>query len=123
MKDLARTVSLASKHIPLTHLNDPTVFESRNGDVGSVIAFKGVPFDTADHDTLNRYKRQWHHALCQLSDAFSVTVHTCRKKVDVALQGEFSDEFTRSVDARYHQRFKNTVLYLTLRPAVSVCNR
>ena len=44
----------ASIHIPITHLNSPTVFECGNGQVGSTIICQGVPFDTANNDALNR---------------------------------------------------------------------
>ena len=108
---LSQRESSVAKHLHVTHLNEPTVFELDNGQVGSVIKVTGVPFDTATNDELNSYKRTWHHALAMLGDEFCVYSHTIRRKMDIHLTGEFKEEFTREVDEKYHAQFKNTNLY------------
>ena len=101
-----------SKHLPITHLNDPTTFELSNGQVGSVLKLKGVPFDTATNDELNQFRRVKHHALCGVGEDFSIYEHTIRRKLDIHLDGEFDDGFTKTVNEKYHSQFKNTNLYV-----------
>ena len=43
-----------SFHFPVTHLNSPTVFETQNAMVGSVLRLVGVPFETENNEVLNR---------------------------------------------------------------------
>lgn len=100
-----------SRLLPITHLNEPTVFELSNGQVGCVLKLKGVPFDTATNDELNQFRRTKHHAICGLGEEFSVYEHTVRRKLDIHLDGEFPDAFTKSVDKKYHQQFKGANLY------------
>ena len=35
-----------SKHVPITHLNSPTIAETKDGMVFSVLKIEGVPFQT-----------------------------------------------------------------------------
>lgn len=108
---LAKNELGVSKHLHITHLNEPTIFELDNGQIGSVIRIKGVPFDTATHDELNAYKNIKHHAVCVLGDEFCVYEHTLRRKMAAHLDGEFLEEFTHSVNQKYHAQFQNTKLY------------
>ena len=108
---LARQEVGLSKHISLTHLNSPSVFEGRNGEVGSVIKLRGMAFDTSLNQDLNSAKRAWHHALCQVSEDYRVMVSITRRKVDIKLEGEFQDDFSRQVDQEYHAQFHGKNLY------------
>ena len=100
-----------SERIAITHLNSPTIFESQNGQLGSVIKIEGIPFDTASNDTLNSARRTWHHAISLLDDSFFVMVHTIRRRLDVQLEGRFDNEFCREVDSQYHKKFNSAALY------------
>lgn len=100
-----------SKHLHITHLNDPTIFEADNGQIGCTVKIQGVPFDTATNEELNNYKRTWHHALCTMGEEFCIYANTIRRKMDIALDGEFKEQFARAVDRKYHKQFKNTDLY------------
>ena len=100
-----------SKHLPITHLNEPTIFELINGQVGCVLKLKGMPFDTATNDELNQLRRSTHHVICSLGEEFSLYEHTIRRKLDIHLDGKFPDEFTQSVDKKYHKQFKYANLY------------
>lgn len=100
-----------SKHMAITHLNSPTVFENVNGMLGSVIEIKGVTFDTEMPEQLNLYKTTWHRALTALDDRYSVYVTIHRQKEDINLAGEFSNDFCRDIDASYQQPFKENALY------------
>ena len=108
---LARNEIGASKHIPITHLNAPTVFETQSGQVGCVIELAGIAFDTATNEDLNYFRGIWHHALATLGESFCLYSHIIRQKMDVSLTGSFPDAFTHSVDTQYHQQFQKTQLY------------
>ncbi len=100
-----------SKHIPITHLNESTIFELSNGQVGAVLKLKGVPFDTATNEELNQYRRIKHHTICALGEEFSVYEHTVRQKIDINLEGEFKEPFIKEVNEKYQAQFKNRNLY------------
>ena len=95
---IAREEVGVSKHIPITHLNSPTILEARNGSLFSVIKISGVPFDTEKTDTINSYKRAWHRAITALNEKFCVlgTIH--RRKENIHLRGDFTNEFSKLVD-------------------------
>ena len=107
----ARAEVKLSEIIPFTHLNSPTVFECKSGAPGSTIKVEGIPFITEDNATLNRLSAQWHQALINLDEQFIqyVTVH--HKKESLALDGEFSSDFAKQVDEKYHARFKRKALF------------
>lgn len=100
-----------SKHLHLTHLNEPTMFELDNGQIGCTLRLSGVPFDTASNDRLNQYKRTLHQAICQLGESYCFYQTTLRRRLDVALENQFPDEFTETVDKLYHAQFQATPLY------------
>lgn len=101
----------ASKHLGLTHLISPTVFELKNGQVGCTLFVDGVSFDTTTGDELNSYRRTLHHAVSVLGDEFCIYTHTIRRKLQVHLEGKFNDEFCKQVDTKYHQQFTQANLY------------
>ncbi|MDO8954613.1 MAG: VirB4 family type IV secretion/conjugal transfer ATPase, partial [Gammaproteobacteria bacterium] len=103
-------IGLSSK-IPITHLNEATIFESTSAQMGSVIYIKGIPFDTATHEDLNSFQRTWHYALTVLGDEYAVYTHIIRRKLNVNLTGKFENEFLRDIDTKYNRQFQNTSLY------------
>ena len=109
---LARQEVGVSKHVPLTHLNSPTILEAHSGACCCVIQLAGVPFDTEKTDTLNGFKNTWHRALTALDERFCVlgTVH--RRKENCHLAGTFTNAFSKSVNEAYHQQFRNTSMYV-----------
>ncbi len=108
---LAKNETPVSKHLPITHFNEPTIFECRNGQIGCTLKVKGVPFHPVNNDELNHYKRVKHHAVCLLGEEFYIIEHTFRRKLDIHLDGEFAEPFTKKVNDTYHKQFKDTQLY------------
>ena len=100
-----------SEHCPITHLNSPTVFETKEGDVGSVIHVEGHAFDTETLDVLNQLKLVWHQTLCSLNEQFCVYVHKHRYKVDTTLKAEFTNKTAQTIDEAYQQQFKDNAMY------------
>lgn len=108
---VAQQETPVSKHLSITHLNEPTIFELSNGQVGCTLCFTGVPFDTATNDELNTYKRTLHHAIYVLSETFCIYQTTLRRKMPVSLSGKFANDFLSEVDTIYHQQFQQQHLY------------
>lgn len=108
-----------SKHLPLTHLNSPTIFELVNGQVGCIIQVKGVPFDTATNELLNSYKRSLHLAICALGDEFAIYQNTFRQQMNIKLTGTFPAGFLEDINTQYQAQFQGkrcyaNELYLTV---------
>ena len=101
-----------SMHFPITHLYSPTIFETRNMMMGSVIHLKGVSFYTKDNEILNQIKRRWHQAVLGLGENFSIYVTVHRRKQETSLSGEFKNDFLREINQRYQSYFKKKTLYV-----------
>lgn len=100
-----------SSLFPITHLNSPSVFESKTGFVGSVLRIKGVAFEIESPETLNHSAYILHQALIKLDERFMIYVTTHRKKKVCHLKGEFTGTFEQMLDACYQERFKENALY------------
>lgn len=100
-----------SKVFPITHLNSPSQFETKNGQIGAVIKVEGVPFITEPNSVINQNNQALHQAILSLDDSMLLTVTTHRKKQSVKLDGEFSSDFAKRVDRKYHARFKGKKIF------------
>ena len=101
-----------SKYMPITHLDEPTVFEALSGMVGSVIRIAGVPFDTETDEVLNSYKRTLHRAVTSLNEEFCIYATIHRHKEDITLTGKFKNRFAEELDRKYHAKFKDQAMYI-----------
>lgn len=101
-----------SKHIRITHLNEPSIFENENGAIGCVLKCEGVTFDVENDDVLNHYKFLLHRAITLLDDQFAVYVTTHRHKESILQKGEFLNDFSRDLDKKYHAQFENKHMYV-----------
>jgi type IV secretion system protein VirB4 len=110
MKTLKKEAQV-SDVFPVTHLNSPSVFESKDGLLGSVIRVQGVSFEVESPPTLNYKAQLLHQALNLLDEHFLVYMTTHRQKAECQLNGTFESAFARTLDVRYHDRFKERPLY------------
>ena len=101
-----------SRYIPISHLKTPTVFQTKNGALGSVISLAGYPFDVRDLEDLNWVRNIVATFLQNLSDEFAVYVTTFRKKHNVYPEGNFKEGFARDFNEAYLGTFKNRSLYI-----------
>jgi type IV secretion system protein VirB4 len=92
-------------------LNSPTIFETREGLLGSVIKIGGVAFVTELPETLNAFSRSLHQALTHLDERFICYVTLHRKKETVSLEGDFSSRLAKRINDKYHQRFNGQNLF------------
>lgn len=109
---LQRDEAGASKHLAITHFNSPSIFETSNGILCSVLKLEGVTFDVEQDYVLNNYKRAWHRALMLLDSRFGIYVTIHRRSQDVSLHGEFDSPFLREIDSKYHEQYKTQTAYI-----------
>jgi type IV secretion system protein VirB4 len=100
-----------SKSFPITHLTTPSVFETKEGILGTVISVTGVPFITEEPSALNALSHTLHQALSGLDEQFICYLTLHRKKENATLNGEFSSPLAQRINDKYHARFKNKALY------------
>lgn len=100
-----------STHIPVTHLNSPTIAETRDGMIFSVIQVEGVPFQTERNENINHWNSLWHRLIASLDENICLTVTVHRKKVNHHLEGNFLDKTLQEINDAYMQRFQSRALY------------
>lgn len=101
-----------SQHIGITHFNSPTVLETHNGLLLSVIKVEGHPYDTATNEVLNQLKQTWHRTLLLLDERFGIHVTLHRHRENIHLPGDFPDPFTQAFNANYHKQFQGRNVYM-----------
>ena len=107
-----------SSNIPITHLVTAEVFATQAGYLGAVLKIKGLPYATAEKDSLYQYQQRLHRTIIQLEPSFQVieTVHRRLESTTLSL-GQFRQAFCQSVHDKFHQGGKTLYvndIYLTL---------
>ena len=100
-----------SDFVPITHLNTPSVFETKQGFIGAILQLQGASFILESETRLNQLSHQLHQAILTLDPRFIqyVTIH--RKKDSITIPGDFTSAFARRINDRYHARFIGKHLY------------
>ncbi len=100
-------------HLPYARQVDPHTLETRDGLLMQVIHLRGLLFETADTDELN-YRKRLRDAMLQAigSSNFAIYHHIVRRRVDVSLDGEFTDPFSARLDAAWQARLAGRRLYV-----------
>lgn len=107
-------------HLPYScHIDDHTI-ETRDGLLMQVIRLRGFLFETADSDEINHRKRLRDAALQAIgSSRYAIYHHVIRREIDLSAGGEYPDDYSRQLNARWSARlgirklFVND-LYLTI---------
>ncbi|MBP9726208.1 MAG: VirB4 family type IV secretion/conjugal transfer ATPase [Gammaproteobacteria bacterium] len=100
-----------STHIPVTHLNSPTVAETQDGMVFSVLKVDGVPFQTERNESINHWNNLWQRLVASLDENICLTVTIHRRKVNHHLEGAFTNETLQNINDAYMQRFQSRALF------------
>lgn len=100
-----------SQQYPITHLVNEYVFETRDGQLGTVITCQGQPFLTETEETIHARYLAWHQALQQLSEHFVVTVTIHRHKKQLNMAGNFTHPQCAHIDLLYQQALNQQQLY------------
>jgi type IV secretion system protein VirB4 len=106
-----REETAVSTMFPITHLNTPSIFESKQGYLGATLKVQGIPFLTTEISYLNHMGHQLHQAMRNLDEQCIQYVTLHRRKEKIGLSGEFKSAFARDVNDKYHARFKGKSLF------------
>jgi len=103
----------AGKHLPYRrHVDDHTI-ETRDGLLMQVIQLGGLPFETADTDELNHRKQLRDATLKAIgSSRFAIYHHIVRREVDLSLDADYPDAFSRKLDSAWRARLETRRLYV-----------
>lgn len=102
----------ASHHIGLSHLVSPSVFQTKDGAIGSVIALQGCPFEVQDQATLNWNQQQIAKFILLLTDKLAVYMITHRRLQNKYPDGEFTNPFAKSFNEAYKNKFSHQTLFV-----------
>ena len=103
----------AGAHLPYARHVDDVTLETRDGYLMQTIHLGGLLFETADSDELN-YRAELRDAMLRSlgSSRFAVYHHVIRRRADVALEGEYPDEFSKRLDQRWRARLGRKQMYV-----------
>lgn len=92
-------------------IDDHTIL-TRDGMMMQTIALRGLLFETADTSELN-YRKVLREAMLQTigSSRFALYHHIIRRRVDMTLEADFPDAFSKQLDARWRERLQAKQLY------------
>ncbi|WP_332872996.1 VirB4 family type IV secretion/conjugal transfer ATPase [Caulobacter hibisci] len=103
----------AGKRLPYARHLDERTLETRDGLLIQVIHLAGLPFETADSETLN-YRKAVRDVMLRglASSRFAVYHHIVRREARVGTEGTFADAFSAQVDADWSERLAGRKLYV-----------
>ena len=103
----------AGEHLPYArHVDDHTI-ETRDGLLMQTIHLRGLHFETADTEELN-YRNRLRDAMLQSigTSRFALYHHVVRRRVDVALNADFPDPFSKRLNGVWQARLHSKQLYI-----------
>jgi type IV secretion system protein VirB4 len=103
----------AGAHLPYARHIDDVTLETRDGMLMQTIRLGGLLFETADSDELN-YRAELRDAMLRTlgSSRFALYHHVVRRRADVALDGQYTDDFSEKLDQRWRDRLGAKHLYV-----------
>lgn len=113
VKPKARREASAGKRLPYARLLDERTVETRDGLLMQVIHLAGLPFETADSETLN-YRKAVRDVMLRglASSRFAVYHHVIRREARVGTEGDFADAFSTRLDTEWSERLSGRKLYV-----------
>ena len=102
----------AGSRLPYARMVDDRTIETRDGLLLQVVHLSGLLFETADTDELN-YRKSMRDAMLQGigSSRFAVYHHIIRRKVEPLVEADYSDAFSRDLDASWRARLSGKHLF------------
>ena len=103
----------AGAHLPYARHLDGQTLELRDGLLMQTMHLGGLLFETADSDELN-YRAELRDAMLRAigSSRFAIYHHVIRRRADVALEADYTDEFSRTLDRRWRTRLAVKQMYV-----------
>ncbi|RAK52420.1 VirB4 family type IV secretion/conjugal transfer ATPase [Phenylobacterium deserti] len=113
MSGWAKTEALAGDRLPYRELIDENVVLLRDGSVMVTLLVPGVSFETADTVELNAHTATREVLLRSSLDArFILYHHVIRRRVQVELDGAFTDPVAAHLDARWREKLSSGALFV-----------
>jgi type IV secretion system protein VirB4 len=103
----------AGRHLPYArHVDDHTI-ETRDGLIMQMIHLRGLLFETADTDEIN-YRKRLRDAMLQSigSSRFALYHHIVRRRIEVTLEADHRDDFSKKLDEVWRARLATKRLYV-----------
>ena len=103
----------AGRHLGYArHVDDHTI-ETRDGLLLQFIQLRGLLFETADTEELN-YRKQLREGMLQAigTSRFGLYHHILRRRIDLAFNGEFPDNFSQGLHDRWNARLAGRQLFV-----------
>ncbi len=100
-------------HLPYARHVDRQTIETRDGMLIQTIRLRGLLFETADTDELN-YRAQLRDTMLRAvgSSRFALYHHVVRRRADFALDAEYTDRFSKTLDIKWTARLAARQLYV-----------
>jgi type IV secretion system protein VirB4 len=109
----ARKEALAGDRLPYRALLDENTVLLRDGSIMLCLAVPGFSFETADTAELNAHTATRELLLRSALDArFVLYHHVIRRRVQVELDGAFSDPLAAHIDARWREKLSSGALFV-----------
>jgi type IV secretion system protein VirB4 len=109
----ARKEAMAGDRLPYLSLVDDDVVLLRDGSLMLSLLVPGLGFETADSDELNAHAGTREVLLRSTLDArFVMYHHVIRRRVNVALDGQFGDPLAAHIDARWQDRLASGSVFV-----------
>ena len=94
------------------HVDDRTI-ATRDGMLLQFMQLEGLPFETADTEEINYRKALRDGALRALANSrFALYHHVVRREVTPTLEGDYADDFSRTLDEAWRGRLAAKKLYV-----------
>ncbi len=108
-----------SKHIPISYLHSPEYFVTRQGQLGTTLAIKGIDVDLKTDHHVNLLQQCWHDCVLLGGHEVAIYVHTHHHKIASGLAGDFTSDFAQSLNKAYFEQFNTynhyqNSIYITL---------
>ena len=109
---ITRERSIA-QHIPFTRHVSPNILKTEGGQLACVIKLDGFCFQTADQEDINARFFNRNTLLRALgSSRYIVYSYIVRRRIDVRLEAQFADEFSRELNERYMRSLEERHTYV-----------
>lgn len=101
-----------SKHIAISHFVTPSIFSTKNGELGAVIKVEGIPFETKSNNDINYAQERLAFLIKNLGDEFAVYCTTYRHRQSLQVKSIYPKGFCEDFINAYDEKNKNKALFI-----------
>ncbi len=101
-----------AQHIAISHFVTPSIFSTKNGELGVVIKVQGIPFETSCHDDINYLQSSLAFLIKNLGDEYAIYSTTYRHQQSFILNGDYPEGFCADFVNAYNNKSKSKELFI-----------